>query len=152
MRINIVAIGKIKERYFSDAISEYIKRCSRYCDVRIIEIPDAPQGKTPDEQRRIESALLLEKATGYVVATDVGGEQVSSESLAATIKSKGVEGAKEISFLIGGSHGHTAALLARADAVVSFGKITLPHQLFRVVLAEQIYRALTINANLPYHK
>ena len=152
MKINIIAIGKIKEKYFTQALDEYIKRSSRYCSVRVIELPDAPPSKSQDEQSQIESAQLLEKASGYVVAMDGRGELVSSEGLADLINAKGVEGAKEISFLIGGSHGHTDELRKRADAVLSFGKITLPHQLFRVILAEQIYRALAINASLPYHK
>lgn len=152
MKINIVAIGKIKEKFFADAIDEYAKRCSRYGDVRIVELPEAPQGKSPDEQRRIESAQLLDKAKGYIVLTDARGEQLSSEGLAAFIADKAVDGVKEISFLIGGSFGHTDELRSRADMMISFGKITYPHQLFRVVLTEQIYRAFTINAGLPYHK
>lgn len=152
MKINIVAIGKLKEKYFSDAVDEYIKRCSRYGDVRVTELPDAPPSKSADEQKRIESAALLEKAKGYIVVTDGRGEQITSEGLAALIRTKGVEGVKEISFLIGGSHGHTDELRSRADKIISFGKITLPHQLFRVILSEQIYRAFTINAGTPYNK
>lgn len=152
MKINIIAIGKIKESYFSDAVNEYVKRCSRYGDVRIIEIPDAPQGKTPEEQRRIESERLLEKAKGFTVEMDGRGEQITSEGLAALLQSKAMDGEKEISFLIGGSHGHTDELRASVNATLSFGKITLPHQLFRVVLSEQIYRALTIIAGTPYNK
>lgn len=152
MKINIVAIGKIKEKFFADAIDEYVKRCSRYGDVRIVELPEAPQGKSPDEQRRIESAQLLDKAKGYIVLTDARGEQLSSEGLAALIADKAVDGVKEISFLIGGSFGHTDELRSRADIMISFGKITYPHQLFRVVLTEQIYRAFTINAGTKYHK
>lgn len=152
MKINIVAIGKIKEKFFADAIDEYVKRCSRYGDVRIVELPEAPQGKSPDEQRRIESAQLLDKAKGYIVLTDARGEQLSSEGLAAFIADKAVDGVKEISFLIGGSFGHTDELRSRADMMISFGKITYPHQLFRVVLTEQIYRAFTINAGTKYHK
>ena len=152
MKINIVAIGKIKEKYFSDAIDEYIKRCSRYGDVKLIELPDAPPAKSADEQKRIESVQLMAKAKGYIVAMDGRGEQISSEGLAALISDKALDGTKEISFLIGGSHGHTPELLKSADKIISFGKITFPHQLFRVVLSEQIYRALSINANTPYHK
>lgn len=152
MRINIIAIGKVKEKYFVDAIAEYVKRCSRYADVKVVELSDAPQGKTPDEQKRIESASLLDKCKGYTVAMDGRGDELSSPELAALIRSKEEAGEREMSFLIGGSHGHTDELRARADKVLSFGKITLPHQLFRVVLCEQIYRALTINAGLPYHK
>lgn len=152
MKINIIAIGKVKEKYFADGVAEYVKRSSRYADMHIIELPDAPQGKSPEEQRRIESAQLLEKAKGFTVAMDGRGEELSSEDIARLIKSKQDGGEREISFLIGGSHGHTDELRAKVDKVISFGKITLPHQLFRVILSEQIYRALTINANLPYHK
>ncbi len=152
MKINIIATGKLKERYFSDAVNEYVKRCSRFGDVRVTELPDAPQGKTAAEQSRIESVQLLDKAKGYIIAMDGRGEQITSEELASLISARGLDGTKEISFLIGGSHGHTDELRARADKLISFGRITLPHQLFRVVLAEQIYRALTIIAGMPYNK
>lgn len=152
MKINIVAVGKVKEKYFSDAIDEYIKRCSRFGDVRVIEVPDAPQGKSEGEQKRIESDSLLNRAKGYTVALDGTGEQLTSEGLADLLRAKSLDGTKEISFLIGGSHGHSDALRAGADKVVAFGKITFPHQLFRVVLCEQIYRALTIIAGTPYNK
>ena len=152
MKINIIATGKLKERYFSDAVNEYVKRCSRFGDVRVTELPDAPQGKTAAEQSRIESVQLLDKAKGYIIAMDGRGEQITSEELASLIIARGLDGTKEISFLIGGSHGHTDELRARADKLISFGRITLPHQLFRVVLAEQIYRALTIIAGTPYNK
>ena len=152
MKINIIATGKLKERYFSDAVNEYVKRCSRFGDVRVTELPDAPQGKTAAEQSRIESVQLLDKAKGYIIAMDGRGEQITSEELASLISARGFDGTKEISFLIGGSHGHTDELRARADKLISFGRITLPHQLFRVVLAEQIYRALTIIAGTPYNK
>lgn len=152
MKINIIATGKLKERYFSDAVNEYFKRCSRFGDVRVTELSDAPQGKTAAEQSRIESVQLLDKAKGYIIAMDGRGEQITSEELASLISARGLDGTKEISFLIGGSHGHTDELRARADKLISFGRITLPHQLFRVVLAEQIYRALTIIAGTPYNK
>lgn len=152
MKINVVAIGKIKEKYFSDAIAEYVKRASRFADVKVIELPDAPQGKTPAEQQRIESEQLLAKARGYVVAMDFRGKELSSEALAELVRTKCSDGESEFSFLIGGSHGHTDELRAKANFVLSFGKPTFPHQLFRVMLCEQIYRALTINAGMPYHK
>ncbi len=152
MKITVYAIGKIKEKYFSDAIAEYLKRCSRFAEVKIVELAEAPMNKSEGEQKMIESAELLEKAKGYKVALDGRGRLISSEELAEIIRSKGVEGEKEICFLIGGSRGHSDELRAAADDIISFGKITYPHQLFRLVLAEQIYRALTINAGLPYHK
>lgn len=152
MKINVIAIGKIKEKYFSDAIAEYVKRCSRYADVKVVELPDAPPSKSAEEQKRIESELLLSKAKGYVVAMDMRGKQLSSEEFANLIKTKCSDGESEFSFLIGGSHGHTDELRAKADMIISFSKATFPHQLFRVLLCEQVYRALSINAGTPYHK
>lgn len=152
MKINVIAIGKIKEKYFLDAISEYAKRCSRYADVRVIELEDAPPSKTPSEQQRIESERLLQKAKGYIVAMDFRGKNLSSEEFASLIDTKCTEGVSEFSLLIGGSHGHTDELRKKADLLLSFGKNTFPHQLFRVMLLEQVYRALCINQGTPYHK
>lgn len=152
MKINIIAIGKIKEKYFTDAISEYVKRCSRFAEVKIVELPDAPPTKSVDEQRKIESEQLLSKAKGFIIVTDMRGKQLSSEALADLIKSKCIDGESEFSFLIGGSHGHTDELRKKADLLLSFSLATFPHQLFRVMLCEQVYRALCINCNLPYHK
>ncbi len=152
MKINVIAIGKIKEKYFVDAISEYQKRLTKYADFKIIELPDAPPQKSVEEQKQIESASLLSKAKGFVVAMDLRGKQLSSEQLGECIDKLKVDGVSEISFLIGGSHGHTDELRAKANLLLSFGKATFPHQLFRVMLSEQIYRALTINAGTPYHK
>lgn len=152
MKINIIAIGKIKEKYFQAAVNEYVKRASRFADVRVLELEDAPQSKTPMEQRRIESERLLSKARGFIVAMDFRGKNMSSEALAQLIAQECIEGASEFSFLIGGSHGHTDELRAKANLVLSFGANTFPHQLFRVMLAEQVYRALSINAGTPYHK
>ncbi len=152
MKINIIAIGKIKEKYFLDGVTEYVKRSSRYADIKVFELPDAPQGKTPSEQQKIESELLLSKAKGFIIAMDSRGKLLSSEDIAHLIDSKCSDGVGEFSFLIGGSHGHTDELRAKANLLLSFGKNTFPHQLFRVMLSEQIYRALTINNGLPYHK
>lgn len=152
MKINIVAIGKIKESFFSDALKEYVKRISRYAEINVIEIDDAPASKGADEQKKIEGDRLLEKAKGYVVALDGGGKELSSEGLAELIDRKCTDGVGEFSFLIGGSHGHGEKVKERADFILSFGPMTFPHQLFRVLAAEQIYRALSINAGTPYHK
>lgn len=152
MKINIIAIGKIKEKYFVDAICEYVKRSSRYADVKVVELTDAPQSKSIAEQQKIESDSLLLKAKGFVIAMDSRGKMMSSEDLAELIDTKCNEGISEFSFLIGGSHGHTDELRNKVDLLLSFGKNTFPHQLFRVMLSEQIYRALSINAGAPYHK
>ena len=152
MKINIVAVGKIKEKYLADAIAEYAKRMSKYTDFKVIEIPDAPQGKTPEEQKKIESDALLSKAKGFIIVLDPRGKELTSEDFAHLIEAKCTEGQSEFSFLIGGSHGHTDELRAKADFVLSFGKPTFPHQLFRVMTCEQIYRAMTIINGTPYHK
>lgn len=152
MKINIVCIGKIKEKYFADAVDEYVKRCGRYADVKVIEVPDAPQSKSAQEQQKIESDALLSKAKGFLIAMDMRGEQFKSEAFAKIIETKCADGISEFSFLIGGSHGHSEQLKQRADMLLSFGVATFPHQLFRVMLAEQIYRTLSIIAGTPYHK
>ena len=141
MRINIVAVGRLKETYFSQAVSEYAKRMGAYCDFSVIEVPAAPPSKSPEEQKSFEAEKLAEKAKGFVVAMDGKGKKLSSPALAALIADKCT-----------GGHGLDDKLVAKADAVVSFGEMTFPHQLFRVMLCEQLYRAMTINAGTPYHK
>ena len=152
MKINLIAIGKIKEQYIVDGIKEYQKRISRFAEFNLVELPDAPQGKTPEEQADIEGKRLLEKAKGTIIILDGKGKTLSSEGLASYIDKKCTEGSGEFSFLIGGSHGHNTDTKSHADLLLSFGPMTFPHQLFRMMLTEQIYRALTINNNLPYHK
>ncbi len=152
MKINVIAIGKIKEQYIVDGIKEYAKRISRFAEFNIVELPDAPQGKTPEEQSEVEGKRLLEKAKGTIIVLDGRGKNFSSEGLAAYIDKKCTEGVGEFSFLIGGSHGHNNETRSKADMILSFSAMTFPHQLFRLMVTEQIYRALTINNNLPYHK
>jgi 23S rRNA (pseudouridine1915-N3)-methyltransferase len=152
MKINLIAIGKVKENYIVEGVKEYAKRMIRFAEFNLIELPDAPQGKTPDEQADIEGKRLLEKAKGVIIVLDGKGKNLSSEGLASYIDKKCTEGTGEFSFLIGGSHGHSPETKSKADLLLSFGAMTFPHQLFRLMLTEQIYRGLTINANLPYHK
>ena len=152
MKINIIAVGKIKEKFFTDAIAEYQKRLSRFCDFKIVEVPEATNYKNLAEKSHIEGELLLLKAKGYIVALDGKGKMLSSEDIATTINDNMVNGISEISFIIGGSNGLSKELLDKSNLIVSFGKITFPHQLFRVVLSEQIYRAFTIIGGMPYHK
>lgn len=152
MKINLIAIGKVKESYIVEGVKEYMKRISRFAEFNLIELPDAPQGKTPEEQSDIEGKRLLEKAKGVIIILDGKGKNLSSEGLASYLDKKCTEGNGEFSFLIGGSHGHSAETKSKADLLLSFGAMTFPHQLFRLMLTEQIYRSLTINANLPYHK
>ena len=152
MKINIVAVGKIKEQFFTDAINEYVKRLSKFCDLKIIEVQEASSYKNLDEKSRLEGELLLSKAKGYLIALDGGSKQLSSEEIAGVINEKMINGISEISFIIGGSNGLSDEVLNKSNLKLSFGKITFPHQLFRVVLTEQIYRAFTIINGMPYHK
>lgn len=152
MKINLVAVGKIKEKYFSQAVAEYQKRISRFCELSIIEVAEAQPSKSDQEQVRDESARLQGKAKGFVVAFDGGGTELTSNELAGLLDRQMSNGCNEFTFLIGGSNGLNDELKTHADFVLSFGKPTFPHQLFRVMAVEQIYRALAINAGLPYHK
>ena len=152
MKVNIVCVGKIKEKYFTDAIAEYQKRLSRFCTFRVIEVDEASKIENLDKKSEAEGKWLLEKCSGTIVALDSRGKMLSSPEIAEFVKDLQVAGSSEISFVIGGSNGLSDAVIKQAKLVLSFGKITFPHQLFRVVLAEQIYRAFTINSGLPYHK
>lgn len=156
MKVNIAAVGKIKEKYFADAITEYVKRTGRFADVKITECPEYP----PKTQSPAEIALsvekegkkLLDNLKGFVVLTAIEGRIVSSEELAALIDAKMTEGISEITFVIGGSNGVSDEVKRRTDVEISFGRVTYPHQLMRVILSEQIYRAFSIINKLPYHK
>lgn len=146
-KVTVIAVGKLKKE-FRDAADEYAKRLSRFCDFSLTEIADS---SLPDAVRR-ESAEILKRADGYKILCDVGGEQMSSEKFAAFIERRFTEGAANITFIIGGSEGVSSEVRAAADKRISFGAFTYPHQLMRVILLEQIYRAFTITAGLPYHK
>lgn len=152
MKVNIVCVGKIKEQFFTDAIKEYLKRISRFADLKIIEVDEASKITNLEQKSKAEGEKLLQKCQGVIVALDGGGKLLSSTEIADFIHKKEVQGESVISFIIGGSNGLSKEVLDRADLILSFGKITFPHQLFRVVLVEQIYRALTIIEGLPYHK
>lgn len=152
MKINVVCVGKIKEKYFTDAINEYEKRLSRYVSVNVIEVPEDSKETNIQKKSEMEGNLILSKCSGVVVALDIRGKMLSSPEIAEFIEKKKNSGVSEISFVIGGSNGLSDAVIKRSDLILSFGKITFPHQLFRVVLFEQIYRAISILENLPYHK
>ena len=152
MKVNIVAVGKIKEKFFTDAISEYAKRLSKFCDFNIIEVDESSNITNIELKKEKEGELLLSKAKGYIIALDGVGKLLSSEDLAELLKTNMTNGESEFSFVIGGSNGLSDLVKTKANKIVSFGKITFPHQLFRVVLSEQIYRAFTINNHINYHK
>lgn len=159
MRITLVTVGKIKEKFYTDAIAEYTKRLSRYCKLDIVQVPDE---KTPDNageavERQIkdkegERLLSSIKDGAYVVALAIEGEMVSSVKLSEKIRALGVGGTSQIVFVIGGSLGLSESVLRRADYKLSFSPMTFPHQLMRVILLEQIYRSYRIMNGEPYHK
>lgn len=159
MKIRIICVGKLKERFWSDAAAEFIKRLSRYCEPEIIELADEKVEFDPSpadiervkaaECRRIEEKLLPGE---YVAALDPRGKQLSSEEFSERLAELMLNGKSRIAFVIGGSHGLTDGLRRRADAVIGFSKMTFSHQIFRVMLLEQIYRAFKILKGEPYHK
>lgn len=159
MKITILTVGKIKEKYFTAAIAEYTKRLSRYCKLELIEVQDE---KTPDKapdainrqikEKEGERLLSNLKEDAYVIALAIQGKELSSEQLAQKMNQLTLNGKSHIIFMIGGSLGLSDAVLKRADYRLSFSPMTFPHQLMRVILLEQIYRAFKINAGEPYHK
>ncbi len=159
MKITLITVGKIKEKYFTDAIAEYAKRLSRYCKLEIVEVVDekTPDGASEALENQIkekEGERILSKVPdgAYVVALVIEGKQLDSEELADKMEKWNVNGVSHLVFIIGGSLGLTPKVLNRADFKLSFSKMTFPHQLMRVVLLEQIYRSFRIRNNEPYHK
>ena len=159
MKITLVTVGKIKEKFYTDAIGEYSKRLSRYCKLDIVQVADE---KTPDSaseavERQIrekegERILSSVKDGAYVIALAIDGEMLDSVQLSEKINSLGVGGISQIMFVIGGSLGLSDAVLKRADYKLSFSRMTFPHQLMRVILLEQVYRGYRIINGEPYHK
>lgn len=159
MNIQILTVGKLKEKYLVQGIDEYLKRLQAYAKVQIIELADekAPEILSVAEMEQVkqkEGERILAKidADAYVIALAILGKQKSSEKFAADIDKLMTYGKSKIVFVIGGSLGLSERVLARADETLSFGKLTLPHQLMRLVLVEQVYRAFRIMRGEPYHK
>ena len=159
MRISIVCVGKIKEKYLKLGIDEFSKRLSKYCKLDVIELDDekAPENLSDKEMLMIkekEGKKILSKIkdNSYVIALAIDGKNLSSEELADTINNLGVRGNSHIVFIIGGSLGLSDEILSRANYKLSFSKMTFPHQLMRLILLEQVYRAYRINSGEPYHK
>lgn len=159
MNIKIVCVGKLKEKYFKDGIAEYVKRMSRFAKVKIVQVPDekAPEKLSPAEMeqvKEIEGKRILDKIKDkeYVYVTAIKGKERTSEAFAKELSNLTTYGHSDITFVIGGSLGTSDAVNKRAYDLISFGKFTMPHQLMRLVLIEQIYRAFMINSGSPYHK
>ncbi|HQC55057.1 MAG TPA: 23S rRNA (pseudouridine(1915)-N(3))-methyltransferase RlmH [Clostridia bacterium] len=152
MRINIVAVGKLKEKYWKDAISEYSKRMQKYFNLNIIEVNEYSNSKNIEVIKEQEGQAILSKVKGKTVLLDIKGDLVSSEDLSSFIEESAVKGESEITFIIGGSNGVSEQVKDKSDKIISFGKVTYPHQMTRLILIEQIYRAGTIMNNESYHK
>lgn len=159
MNINIITVGKLKEKYLKDGIDEYKKRLTRYCTIEIIEVPDekAPENLSIKEEEQVkarEGAAILKyiKENAYVIALAINGNNLSSEAFSALISDLGINGSSNISFIIGGSLGLSKEVLDRANYKLSFSKMTFPHQLMRLILIEQVYRGFRIINGEPYHK
>ena len=155
----LITVGKVKEKYLRDAIAEYSKRLGRYCKLGIVEVADekTPEHASDGLERQIkakegERIAKHIRDDAFVIALAIEGKQLTSEQLAAKINDLGLHGTSHIQLIIGGSLGLDPAILKRADYLLSFSKMTFPHQLMRVILLEQIYRAYKINAGEPYHK
>lgn len=158
MRVSIICVGKIKEKFYTDAVKEYAKRMSRFADFEITEIPDEriPDNASEKEIEKIkerEGEKILSKLNpqSFVISLCVEGKTLDSTELADTIKNAFTRTSR-IVFIIGGSLGLSDAVKAKSDLRLSFGRMTLPHQLMRVVLSEQIYRSFMINSGATYHK
>ena len=159
MKINIICVGKLKEKYLKDAIDEYSKRLKRFCTFSIIELPDEKISDNPSEaeERKVlktegEKILKAIQSDDYVFALCVEGKEISSEKFAKELSNLMLSGKSTVDFVIGGSLGLDDAVKNRSDYRLSFSPMTFPHQLMRVILSEQIYRCFKINSNEKYHK
>lgn len=159
MNIRIIAVGKVKEKYISDGMAEFLKRLKPFAGVEITEVNDekAPEGLSAKEEEQVlaregERILRLIRQGQVVVVLAIDGKQLSSRQLADKIAAFGLEGKSDQVFVIGGSLGLHSSVMDRADLALSFGKMTFPHQMMRLILLEQVYRAFKIIRGEPYHK
>ncbi|MDR4022481.1 MAG: 23S rRNA (pseudouridine(1915)-N(3))-methyltransferase RlmH [Eubacteriales bacterium] len=159
MKITVIGVGRLKEKYWQAAIDEYSKRLSKYVKLDIIEVPDekAPENLSAAEEeivKKNEGERILKNIRdgAYVIALAINGKMLGSEELSEFLNERMVRGAGHIVFVIGGSLGLSKEVLDRADYKLSFSKMTFPHQMMRVILLEQFYRAVKIMKNEPYHK
>ncbi|AVP35997.1 23S rRNA (pseudouridine(1915)-N(3))-methyltransferase RlmH [Staphylococcus felis] len=159
MKITIVAVGKLKEKYWKQAIAEYEKRLSAYTKIDIVEVPDekAPENMSGKEIEQVkakegERILAKIKPQSTVITLEIKGKMLGSEELAKELDQRMIQGASDFTFVIGGSNGLHDTVLQRSNFALSFSKMTFPHQMMRVVLLEQIYRAFKINRGEAYHK
>ena len=159
MKIKIVTVGKLKEKYLVQGINEYAKRLGAYAKLEFVEVPDEKAPETLSEAQMLqikekEGQCILAKIkdTEYVFALAIEGTNPTSEAFAKQIDQLGIQGKSQLTFVIGGSLGLSQEVMTRSDVKISFGKMTYPHQLMKLILLEQIYRAYRINTGAPYHK
>lgn len=155
MRITIVAVGRLTERFWSQACEEYLKRLGAYARVTVIEVPDRAAGSQGVQRALEDEAAAIRRVVpddAHVIALDIHGATATSEAFSARLAGLALSGRGHVAFVIGGSHGVAPEILALADERLSFGPMTLPHNLARVVLLEQVYRAFRIMRDEPYHK
>ena len=159
MKITLITVGKIKEKYLKDAIAEYSKRLSKYCKLEIVEVADenTPDQASENVERQIrqtegERILRYVKDDAYVFTLEIGGTMLDSVAFAKKMETLGIQGKSHLIFIIGGSIGLGEEVLRRSDYALSFSKMTFPHQLMRVILLEQVYRGYRIIEGAPYHK
>ena len=159
MKIDVIAVGKVKEKFYRDAIDEYLKRLTKYAKVQCIEVADE---KTPDassdivneqiKQKEAERILKHVKEDAYVITLEILGKKLTSESLADKLDNLAIQGNSHVQFIIGGSLGLHKSVLNKSNFALSFSDMTFPHQLMRVILLEQVYRSYRIITGEPYHK
>lgn len=159
MKITVITVGKIKEKFTRDAIAEYAKRLSKYCKLEIIEVADEKTQENASEivcnqirQKEGERILKYIREDAFVVTLEIKGKLLTSEELAEKIEKLGVQGTSHIIFVIGGSIGLSQEVMKKSNFALSFSKMTFPHQLMRVILLEQVYRSYRIISGEPYHK
>ena len=159
MNINIIAVGRIKEKYIQEGIKEFSKRLSRYCNLKIVEVDDekAPENLSDKEMEAVkqkEGQKILSKIpqNSFIISLEIQGREISSEDLSKIMEDIMVSGINDITFIIGGSLGLSDEVRSKSDFKLSFSKMTFPHQLMRLILLEQVYRGWRIMKNEPYHK
>ena len=159
LKVKVICVGKLKERFYTEAVDEYTKRLDRYCNIEIIQLPESRLPENPSDAQ-IQDALLKESSAiekllqlgGRAIALCVEGKQISSESFGTLLKSSATEGISRLNFIIGGSFGLHSNIKSNADILLSMSKMTFPHHLVRVMLLEQLYRAFNITDGGKYHK
>lgn len=159
MQITIISVGKLKEKYLKEGIEEYSKRLSVYCKLQVVEVSDekAPEEMSAAEMEQVkrkegERILAQIKQDQVVIALAIEGQMWTSEKLSSELDKLALHGKSQVAFVIGGSLGLSGEVLKRADVLLSFSKMTFPHQLVRLILLEQVYRAFRISRGEPYHK